>query len=425
MQNRVWQGVIIASVMSVCVVSPVSADDLIRKRPDLTQADLERARTLGAARDRVFADPTAQQKSQLELAKEIARAARQHLPIEPAEQKTPREMRKDGVYLLLSSSLPEATLREYVQASHTYGIKICLRGLVENSFKKTNAWIMGMMIDGYHQPIPEMLTGFVIDPVIYQRSGVKEVPAVVVVRGDHVQSVVGLASVRYLFGLLASEESGLRPLSAWLEQRDVGWVQGGPTSSPQPAVPILSGSRQLKSEFPTVGIAETDMLQLVKDKVAHADWGAVQRKGAETLKAKLSRGPGLHVPRATEARTVRLDLTTNFPEDITDPTTHRILVKAGTQVNPLLKMTWPYTMVIVNGNDAAQVEWLQRYQHDHPKAMLKVAVTEGSIEPLMTKIAHRAYWLTKELQQRFQITAVPSVVRQVGAELEVQEYVVR
>ena len=425
MQSRWFLSSLLVSVVSVCVASSVLGDDLIRKRPDFNPVDLEKARKLGEARDRVFADPTAQQKSQLELAKEIARAARQHLPVENAEVKMPREMRKDGVYLLLSFSLPDATLREYVQASHTYGITICLRGLVENSFKTTRERVMALFLDANQQPDLSMLTGLVIDPVIYQRAGVQEVPAVVVVQGERYQSAVGTASVRHLFGLLAKDEPGLRPFATWLAQRETGWAQGGPTVDPQPPVPALSDSRHIKSEFPTVAIGETDMLQLVKDKVAHTDWQSVQRKGAEMVKRKLERGPGLQAPRALHARTFRVDLTTEFPEDITDPSNNRILVKAGTRVNPLTKVTWPHTMLIINATDPDQVSWLQRYMDEHSKELLKVAVTAGSIEPLMTKVEHRVFWMTDELMQRFKIAALPSVVRQVGSEMEVREYAVR
>ena len=151
----------------------------------------------------------------------------------------------------------------------------------------------------------------------------------------------------------------------------------------------------------------------------------MQRKGADIVKRKLARGPGLQAPRASQPRTFRVDLTADFPEDITDPSNHRILVKAGSRVNPLSKVTWPYTMVIVNATDLAQVTWLQQYMRAHQNVLLKVAVTEGAIEPLMTTVEHRVFWMTDELMQRFKITALPSVVRQVGSELEVQEYVVR
>jgi len=120
-----------------------------------------------------------------------------------------------------------------------------------------------------------------------------------------------------------------------------------------------------------------------------------------------------------------VDLTTEFPEDITDPSNNRILVKAGTRVNPLTKVTWPHTMLIINATDPDQVSWLQRYMDEHSKELLKVAVTAGSIEPLMTKVEHRVFWMTDELMQRFKIAALPSVVRQVGSEMEVREYAVR
>ena len=410
------------SLMSLGVAPSIWAAEVLRKRPDLLPADVAKAQAMAAARARVFADPSALQKSQLELAKEIAQAARRHLPVENPEVKTPREARKDGVYLLLSFSLPEDTLREYFQESHKYGITICLRGLVDNSFKTTRERILALFVDGNRQPNESMLTGLVIDPVIFQRAGVQEVPAVVVVQGAHYQSAVGTASVKHLFGLLAKDEPGLQPFGRWLDQRDTGWVQGGPTTERQPSVPVLSGSRQLKSAFATVVVGEADLMQLIKDKVAKADWAAVGRKGAVMVEGKLDRGPRLEAPRAERNRTFRVDLTTEFPEDITDPSNNRILVKAGMRVNPLTKVTWAHTMVIINASDPAQVTWLQGYMEQHAKESLKIAVTAGAIEPLMTKVQHRVFWMTDELMRRFQIAALPSVVRQVGSELEIQEY---
>lgn len=416
--------------MAVVVVACVSAglahaDEMIRKRPDLNPDALKKAKELADIRDRIMTAPTAAQKTTLDLAKEIAQASRKHMIAPEPEVNTPQELRKDGVYLLLSFSLPEHTLKEYFRESSKYGIPICLRGLVDNSFKKTRERILQLMLDEHQKPDDSALTGLVIDPVIYQRAGVNEVPALVVVEGEHYQSVVGTASIQHLFGLLAKQESGLHLLAQWMDQRDKSWVQGGPTTEPRPSVLTLGGTRQVRSDFATWAIAEQDMLKLFKEKLAKMDWEAFQKKSAQMVKRKLEKGPGLDALKAERPRRFTVDLTTEFPEDIKDPSNNTILVKAGSRVNPLTQVTLPYSMMIFDATDTAQVRWAEGYMREHPKEMFKVSVTKGNIEPLMTKIHHRVFWMTDELMRRFQITAVPSVVRQIGSMLEVQEYVAR
>jgi len=56
---------------------------------------------------------------------------------------------------------------------------------------------------------------------------------------------------------------------------------------------------------------------------------------------------------------------------------------------------------------------------------VKVAVTEGDMAQAMKALDHRVYWADAYLLQRFGVVAVPSVVKQEGERLKVQEYRLR
>jgi conjugal transfer pilus assembly protein TraW len=163
----------------------------------------------------------------------------------------------------------------------------------------------------------------------------------------------------------------------------------------------------------------------MKEGLAEVDWEKVRQHEEEMLKGKLHRGPGLKLPDAQSPRTFLVDMTMEYPEDITDPTSKTILVKAGARVNPLQKVTWPYAMIFLNADNQDQVRWAQRYLDAHDRMYVKVAVTEGDIAEAMKALEHRVYWADTYLLQRFGVVAVPSEVKQEGERLKVQEYALR
>ena len=160
-----------------------------------------------------------------EMAQDIARYSRQALR-HGRPQESPKEVRRDGVYLLLSFSLPNDTLKDYLREAKLLGAKVLLRGLVQDSFKVTQERIKHLLFTGDH-PDDSLLVGIGIDPVIYRTVGAEEVPALVFVKDDKFLIASGGVSVAHLLTLLSKEQAGVTPWIEWFERRHRGFLQGG------------------------------------------------------------------------------------------------------------------------------------------------------------------------------------------------------
>jgi type-F conjugative transfer system pilin assembly protein TrbC len=366
------------------------------------------------------------EQSPREVAEEIARFSRTVL--QPFRDQEPREVNRDGIYLLLSLSMPDEVLKGYFAEAKLLGARIVIRGLldapssdggpVKLSFTATGERFRQLM--GTDEAL---LASVSIDPVLYGRLGVSEVPALAVVKGDHDAVMIGSTSVRHLLEVLAREERPYRALAEWFDRRQGGFLQGGPTTEPRPSLPMPSGHQRIRTDAPTWSIAERDMKQVLSEAVARADWKAIKRRAEDATARKLHRGPHLPLPDAQQPRSFLVDATVQFPDDVTDPKTGTLYIKAGSTLNPLDKVKLPYTLIFFNGNSQEQVQWVQHYLLAHEDRPLKLLVTEGDIGPLGRLLHRPVYWANQLMYERFGLVAVPSLVTQEGNRFRVQEIV--
>lgn len=80
-----------------------------------------------------------------------------------------------SVYLFASFSMPNASLRSLIEQGELAGIPIVLRGLVNNSIEDTMRQVHSLYEEGEQQE-----SGAVIDPTLFERFGITQVPSVVV-----------------------------------------------------------------------------------------------------------------------------------------------------------------------------------------------------------------------------------------------------
>lgn len=365
-----------------------------------------------------------ERKTPHEIATDIARHSRQALKgVLPASSQ--QGQKRDGVFLLLSFSMPEETMKDYLREAKLLGAQVVLRGLINESFKETQGRIKRLFFIDDSHPDESTMVGIGIDPVLYRRAQVTEVPALMIVQGEHHLIATGAASVEYMLKTLADREASLTSWVPWFERRHGGFHQGGPTKAPRPAMPTVISTARVPTGYDGWGIAERDMIELLQERVSKVDWRKVRKEQNERVKNKLAHGPGLALPSATEHRRLSVDLTVEYPEDITDPLTRTLLVKAGSRVNPLSQLQWKYTMLVLNGNLPSQVAWAQQYLAQHNSVWTKVLLTEGNVERIEKQLKHRVYWADRFVLDRFGVVAVPSLVRQEGGRLAVEEYVVQ
>ena len=354
-----------------------------------------------------------------EMAQDIARYSRQALR-HGRPQEPPKEVRRDGLYLLLSFSLPDNILKDYLREAKLLGAKVLLRGLVHESFKVTQERIKQVLFTADH-PDESLLGGIGIDSVMYRTVGAGEVPALVFVKDEKFMVASGASSVAHLLTLLSKEQAGVTPWVEWFDHRHRGFLQGGPTEDSPPPLPAIDRSVKVRADARGADIAERDLIDVMQERVAHADWPDLQRRSGEALKRRFAKGPGLALPHAEEARVMLVDPTVEYPEDIKDPTTNTVLIKAGTKINPFDKVRWIRTLVFFDGTSPAQVGWVQQYLNEHDPKFVKLIISDGDVQKVMEQLHQRVYWANPLLVSRMGVEAVPSVVSQSGRHLRVEE----
>lgn len=80
-----------------------------------------------------------------------------------------------SLYVFVSFSMPDASLKALIEQGELAGAPVVLRGLVNNSIAETMATVRALYDDDRSQE-----SGAVIDPTLFQRFGIDQVPAVVV-----------------------------------------------------------------------------------------------------------------------------------------------------------------------------------------------------------------------------------------------------
>jgi len=181
--------------------------------------------------------------------------------------------------------------------------------------------------------------------------------------------------------------------------------------------PLHAAIRELETAGDTYPVIEPDMLAELKQHAVNTD-----RFREEMLKSIREYQPsGAHqLPRAAEARTFTVDMTYTVNENITDGD-GRVLYPKGYTFNPLKYVTLPGGLLVLDGDDANQVEWFRTspYYADH---RIKLLLSNGRAADLIEKLQRPVFYLTDDIARRLQLSAVPSLVIQQGQEMEVHEF---
>ncbi len=124
----------------------------------------------------------------------------------------------------------------------------------------------------------------------------------------------------------------------------------------------------------------------------------------------------LSLPNALAESEQYLDLTYKAPRDITDANGNIIYPK-GYRYKPLAHRRFR-TMIIIDGSDARQVDWLDNLD-DVADPMTRIMITQGDTASLSRRFERRVYRLHPQVARRFRIDSVPTIVKQKGEVLAV------
>ena len=185
-------------------------------------------------------------------------------------------------------------------------------------------------------------------------------------------------------------------------------------------------------------ISEIDMLQWIQQRLrtfeqtGELDSMKQQFKDNVTASVRRPRPVGLITTTSPEVFTVDPSLT--LASDITGANGELIYPK-GTRINPFDTTTWPAmprasqaqfqfskTLVFFDGDDVQQRLWALNYQSQHTDDTIKWILTGGEPETTHHQLNARIYFDQQgSLSRKLTLKRVPSVVKQVGIQWQVQE----
>lgn len=235
-------------------------------------------------------------------------------------------------------------------------------------------------------PVPNI----VIDPARFQKWGVATVPEIVV-------EEQGRATLRV---------KGVTSLS-WLKSRQDAGRQG-----------------DLGRFGEVYEIAEIDLLEEIKKRLAAMDWPQKQQQALARFWEKRQFEV---LPAAQENRDRSIDLTVTAPRDVIAPNGN-LIIRAGQSVNPFDKLAFGLCLIVFDATQKVQVDTVRQLSCRDKKARVMYLATElprqdgwEGLKTLEITLNAPVYLLTSDVRQRFQLQKVPALVEQSGKRVLVRE----
>ena len=180
---------------------------------------------------------------------------------------------------------------------------------------------------------------------------------------------------------------------------------------------VSAQGKDLGSFGRTYPIAEKDALTEIEERARQVDWNKVlDKKKLENYQGPPDRES---LPQAKRNRNFLVDMTYTTEIDVPDGK-GEILYPKGYTFNPLDYVTYPKTIVVINGNDRGQVAWFKDSEYNQ-RLDVTLLITEGAFGTISKQIDRTVSYANNKIISRFQLKAVPSIIRQKGRLMEVSE----
>ena len=301
---------------------------------------------------------------------------------------------KPSLLICVSQSMGRGALQEIVDAARGMpDVVIVLRGVEEGQRFPDLMKRMREMLGEVKEP--KDVARIAIDPQVFTTHGVTRVPTVIMVDAEDrmVARVEGLGS------------------SEWLR-----------------SAVVRDGKRGDLGSFGTpLAISEQDMSEVIRARLASADL----REAGERAKTRYWDSLGyIDLPVARADRSRLLDPTFEVTETITTPE-GGVVASQGDRVNPLDIYPFPDAIVVLDATDAKQVALVQAILPafaDRPVTVISTRFDRDAGWQWLFDTSNRlglpVHLLQPDVQSRFAIERVPSVVTAEGRYFKIDEFAV-
>lgn len=174
----------------------------------------------------------------------------------------------------------------------------------------------------------------------------------------------------------------------------------------------------------TYKIAEPDIVEEIQKRGAAFDWDKEKARIAERYATNMDGSkPLVNLPRVEVSREFYVDPSITLLEDVTD-INGKVLAPKGMSINPFATVTFSKSFIAFNPDDAKQLALAQRWAKEFAPVMLLAThlPTPVKNKPTLAQLMGQSvYPLSPELIDRMGIVAVPSLIRQQGMALRINE----
>lgn len=166
-------------------------------------------------------------------------------------------------------------------------------------------------------------------------------------------------------------------------------------------------------------IIEESLLEMIMKKLKIVKQNGrlekMQQQFKEKVTQKISRPtPVLGLSKATKSRSWIYDPSFTQKTDIKDQN-GKIIIKAGTRINPLDKINWGEPLIFIDGDDETQINLAKSKPG-------KLVLIKGNPVELGKKLNQPVFFdQAGILTKRFNITATPAIVEQSNKLLKISE----
>lgn len=294
---------------------------------------------------------------------------------------------RHGTFIFVSSSMHDAEIRSALTHAKNVDAEVIVRGIqpgesLDQAFRFWHALAESAGV------VPEVR----IDPELFKRFDIQTVPTIVHEDTSGVARVSGMSNAQWL-----------------IEQVSI------------------NGRQDYGLRGTTVEIAERDLIEEMKERVANVDW---DKQTTQAKKRMWSNFDYVNLPRADKPASRLLDPTMTVTRDVVTQD-GRLIAAAGTQLNSLKTIGLSRRYLVFDPTDLRQFELVQsKYQagdwSDRPLTILFTQVDHAdgnaTLKKVFTTFKTKAYLYTDLIQAKFGLTALPSTVEQSGHQLLINTY---
>jgi conjugal transfer pilus assembly protein TraW len=170
----------------------------------------------------------------------------------------------------------------------------------------------------------------------------------------------------------------------------------------------------------TYPVLEPDVIAELRQEAAKRE---ARDKLPHSLQMQSYQPANLHVlPRATANRSFLVDMNYTLDQDLLDAE-GKALYPKGFTFNPLDYLSFSGGLVVVDGADPLQIDWFKKTPYADNKGA-RLLLSNGSAFELIRQLKRPVFYLTSDIAERLQLTAVPSIVVQKENKMLVKEIVI-